>query len=117
MNHKDLEVWKKGIELVTDIYKLSNLLPDSEKYGLISQLRRAAVSIPSNIAEGAGRQSDKELIQFLYISLGSLEEIETLIIIGRNLNYFKENEIETVTQKIEHIHKLIVGLIKYLKNK
>ncbi len=117
MNHKDLDVWKEGIALVTDIYKLSNQLPDSEKYGMSSQMRRSAVSIPSNIAEGAGRYSDKELIQFLYISLGSLEELETLIIIGSNLNYFKEPDLSNIDRKIIHVRKLLIGLIKYLKNK
>jgi four helix bundle protein len=117
MNHKDLDVWKEGIELVTDIYKLTNLLPDSEKYGMASQMRRAAVSIPSNIAEGAGRNSDKELIQFLHISLGSVEELETQLIIGSNLTYFKATDLDPVFQKIIHLRKLLIGLIKYLKNK
>jgi len=117
MNHKDLDVWKEGIALVTEIYKISNFLPDSEKYGLASQMRRAAISIPSNIAEGAGRNSDKELVQFLYISLGSLEELETQLIIGTNLEFFKTNNLESIFQKIVHIRKLLIGLIKYLKNK
>lgn len=117
MNHKDLDVWKASIDLVTHIYRISGLLPDSEKYGMISQVRRAAISIPSNIAEGAGRQSDKEFIQFLYISLGSVEEIETLLIIGLNLKFFQKNDIESLNQNIEHVRKLIIGLIKYLKNK
>jgi four helix bundle protein len=117
MNHKDLDVWKEGIALVTDIYQLSIRLPDSEKYGMVSQMRRAAISIPSNIAEGAGRHSDKELIQFLYISLGSLEELETLMIIGLNLKYFQHNNLDPIYQQIIHLRKLIIGLIKYLKNK
>lgn len=117
MNHKDLDVWKEGIGLVTDIYKLTSLLPDAEKFGLASQMRRAAISIPSNIAEGAGRNSDNELIQFLYISLGSVEELETQMIIGSNLNYFKTNDLEPMFQKIIQIRKLLIGLIKYLKNK
>jgi four helix bundle protein len=117
MNHKDLDVWKEGIGLVTEIYRLTNLLPDSEKYGMASQMRRAAVSIPSNIAEGAARNSNKELIQFLYISLGSVEELETQLIIGSNLNYFKTSDIDPVFQKIFQNRKLLIGLIKYLKNK
>ena len=117
MNHKDLDVWKEGISLVTSIYQITNQLPDSEKFGLSSQMRRAAVSIPANIAEGAGRNSDKELIQFLYISLGSLEELETMIIIGSNLKYFESKKINEVEEKIVHIRKLLIGLIKYLKNK
>jgi len=117
MNHKDLEVWKEGIGLVTDIYILTNSLPDSEKYGMSSQMRRAAISIPSNIAEGAGRNSDKELIQFLYISLGSVEELETQLIIGSNLAFFKTDDLEPIFHKIIHLRKLLIGLIKYLKNK
>lgn len=117
MNHKDLDVWKEGIGLVTDIYKLTSLLPDSEKFGMASQMRRAAISIPSNIAEGAGRNSDKELIQFLYISLGSLEELETQMIIGSNLYYFKANDLDPLYLEIIHLRKLLIGLIKYLKNK
>ena len=70
MDHKDLEVWKKSMDLVVKVYQITKLFPDTEKYGLTSQMRRAAVSIPSNIAEGATRKGDKELIQFLYISIG-----------------------------------------------
>jgi four helix bundle protein len=117
MNHKDLDVWKEGISLATDIYQLTNLLPDTEKFGLSIQMRRAAVSIPANIAEGAGRNSDKELTQFLYISLGSLEELETMIIIGINLKYFQAGRLNNAEEKIIHIRKLLIGLIKYLKNK
>jgi four helix bundle protein len=117
MNHKDLEAWKEGIGLVIEVYKITKVFPDTEKFGMISQMRRAAVSIPSNIAEGSGRNSDKELIQFLYISLGSLEELETLVIIGRKLNYLNDSNLEEIPTKIKQIRKLIIGLIKYLKNK
>ena len=72
MNHKDLDVWKKSMDLVEVIYKLTQQFPDAEKFGLISQMRRAAVSIPSNLAEGVARKGDKELIHFLHIALGSL---------------------------------------------
>ena len=117
MNHKELDVWKESISLVTEIYQITNHLPDSEKFGLTSQMRRAAVSIPANIAEGAGRNSDKELIQFLYISLGSLEELETMIIICSNLTYLQSEKINNAEEKIVHIRKLLIGLIKYLKKK
>ena len=76
-NHKDLEVWKKSMDLVSNIYKITESFPNKELYGLTNQIRRAAVSIPSNIAEGAARNSKKEFIQFLYIALGSLSELET----------------------------------------
>jgi four helix bundle protein len=117
MNHKELDVWKESIKLVSELYKLTNHLPDIERFGLASQIRRAAVSVPSNIAEGAARNSDKELIQFLYISLGSLSELETLTIIGNNLKYFQALELGKLDKKIQEIKKMTIGLIKYLKNK
>ena len=77
MNHKDLDVWKKSMDLVELIYGLTSQFPSDERFGLVSQMRRAAVSIPSNISEGAARKGDKELIQFLMIAIGSLSELET----------------------------------------
>ena len=115
MDHKDLDVWKKGIDLVAAIYKVTNSFPRSEIYGLTSQLRRAAVSVPSNISEGAARNSDKEFIQFLYIALGSLSEAETQIIIAKRLSYIKIEE--KLLHEIETLRKMVTGLIKYLKNK
>jgi four helix bundle protein len=87
MDHKDLDVWKKGMELVERVYSMSRAFPDSERYGLTSQIRRAAVSIPSNIAEGAARKSDKELLQFLSIAIGSLAELETQYLIAIRLGF------------------------------
>ena len=81
-NHKDLEVWKKSMDLVSNIYKITESFPNKEIYGLTNQIRRSAVSVPSNIAEGAARSSKKEFIQFLYIALGSLAELETQMIIA-----------------------------------
>ncbi len=114
-NHKDLDVWKLSIEFVEIVYKLSASFPKDELYGLTSQIRRASVSIPSNIAEGAARQSDKEFIQFLYISLGSVSEVETQLIIAQRLGYI--NDISTVEEMMINIKKMILGLIKYLKGK
>ena len=91
MEHKDLDVWKYSMDLVEDIYKLSSKFPNDERYGLISQIRRAAISTPSNIAEGCGRKSDKELIQFISIALGSLTELETQYLIAVRLKYVEEN--------------------------
>jgi four helix bundle protein len=85
MNHKDLEVWKKSMDLVEDVYALSKFFPNDEKFGLTNQIRRASVSVPSNISEGAARKSDKEFIQFLYIALGSLSELETQYLIAVRL--------------------------------
>jgi len=85
-NHKDLDVWKQSMDLAIDVYAMTKRLPKEEIYGLISQLRRAAVSILSNIAEGAARKNKKEFIQFLHIALGSLAEVETQILIVQKLN-------------------------------
>ena len=89
--HKDLHVWQKAMDLVERVYLLTKKFPDEEKYGLISQIRRAAVSVPSNIAEGAGRNGTREFTQFLYIALGSLSELETQIDIASRLNYVQED--------------------------
>jgi four helix bundle protein len=113
--HKNLLVWKDAIELVEIIYNLSNKFPESEKFGLTSQLKRAVVSIPTNIAEGAARNTKKEFIQFLYISSGSLSEVDTLITIASNLNYIKKEEFEVITQKMDKVSALLNGLIKKLK--
>ena len=112
-NHKDLEVWKKSMDLVSNIYKITESFPNKELYGLTNQIRRAAVSIPSNIAEGAASNSKKEFIQFLYISLGSLSELETQIIIASRLEYL--NNLDTLSEDLKFVQKLINGLIYYLK--
>lgn len=115
MDHKDLEVWKKSIDTVIEIYRLSDAFPKLEIYGLTSQLRRAAVSIPSNIAEGAARGSDKEFLYFLNIASGSLAEVETQIIIAKRLGYVTTEE--QILESVKTIRKMLAGLIKYLKNK
>ena len=113
--HKDLDVWNDAMELVTNIYKLTKSFPKDELYGLISQMRRSAVSVPSNIAEGAARKNKAEFIQFLHIALGSLSELETQLIISKNLNYSKT--INGLLSKITNIRKMTFGLIKSIKNK
>ena len=115
--HKDLIVWQRSVAFVTDIYTFSKTLPEDEKFGLVSQLRRAAVSIPVNISEGAARRSAKEFIQFLYISLGSVSEVETLLLIISNLNYGQSKELLKLQDQIKEIKKMIVSLIKSLNNK
>ena len=114
MNHKDLDVWKESMLLAKDVYLLTNTFPKEELYGITSQIRRSVVSVPSNIAEGAARSSDKEFIQFLYISLGSLAEMETQLILALDLKFTNNQEFFS---KIEKIRMKILGLIKYLKNK
>jgi len=115
MNHKELNVWKESMKLVKDVYLLLSNFPQSEQYGLCSQMRRAAVSIPSNIAEGCGRNSDKELIHFCYISQGSLAELETQLLISVDLNYI-ESKNEIFNQLIT-VGKLMSGFIHYLQTK
>ncbi len=112
-SHKDIVVWQKSIELVSSIYLLTQSFPEAERFGLISQLRRASVSVPSNIAEGAARNSKKEFIQFLYISLGSLSEIETQLIIAEKLKLIDDKT--EVQESVDEIRKLILGLIRSLK--
>ena len=115
MNHKDLEVWKKAMDLVEQIYLITSTFPSSELYGLTNQLRRAAVSIPSNIAEGSARKGDKELLYFTNIATGSLAEIETQLLIGVRLKYVDEqNEI---FDKITEVRKLLLGFRNYINRK
>ena len=115
MDHKDLDVWKKGIELVEQVYSMSSAFPDSERFGLTSQIRRAAVSIPSNIAEGAARKSDKELLQFLSIAIGSLAELETQYILAIRIGFVKEDE--ALNKLITDEKKLLLGYRNYINNK
>jgi len=112
--HKDLDVWKLGMDLVEKIYLITKDFPKEEMYGLTSQMRRSAVSIPSNIAEGAARKGNKEFLQFLYIALGSLSELETQILISKRLGYLSEDSTLDLTSLIG---KKLINLIKYHKNK
>jgi four helix bundle protein len=112
--HKDLEAWKEAMALAKGIYELTKDFPKEETYGLVSQIRRAAVSIPSNLAEGAGRNSNKEFIQYLHVSLGSLAELETQLLLLRDLGY---SQSEGINERVERVRKLLLGLIKYLKGK
>ena len=117
MTHKDLIVWQKGIELVKSVYQHTQSFPKEELYGLTSQMRRCAVSIPSNIAEGCGRRSDKELIQFLYISLGSASELETQLIISKELLYLDERSFNELSDFNNVVRKLLSALLNSIKNK
>lgn len=113
MNYKKLDAWKESMKLVKLVYEITQDFPDEEKYGLVSQLRRASVSIPSNIAEGCSRSSNKEYKRFVEIALGSILELETQLIIATELNFLrKENPIFT---KTENTIKIIHGLIRFLK--
>lgn len=112
---KKLKTWQKGIKLVVDIYKTSQTFPKEELYGLTSQMRRSAISIPSNIAEGAGRNSDKDFNRFLDISLGSSFELETQVIIAKELEFLSDIEFHDLTEKIQEEQKMITGLQRSLK--
>ena len=115
MTHKDLDVWKKSIDLVVLADKICEKFPAHEKYGLISQLQRAAVSVPSNIAEGAGRNSTKEYIRFLSMAQGSLRELETQLIIADKLGYGISHQ--AIFVEIENINKMLYRLREALKKK
>ncbi|MBA7596939.1 hypothetical protein ES703_03933 [subsurface metagenome] len=113
-NFQDLRIWQKGIEVVKDIYILTKKFPKEELYGLTSQMRRSAVSIPSNIAEGFRRYHNKEYKQFLYIALGSCAELETQIIIANELTYVKDNDKKEIIEKLKYICRMTIKLIKKL---
>jgi len=114
-NHKDLDVWKKSLDLVENIYNITKDFPKEEIYALTTQMRRSVISIPSNIAEGAARNHNKEFIQFLYIALGSSTELETQVIIAERLGYLKN--VNDFFRDIESIKKMLIGLINFLKKK
>lgn len=113
MFYKDLEVWKEAIDLTILIYKITDNFPDEEKYGIISQIRRAVVAIPSNIAEGSTRMSDKDTMRFIDIAIGSLAELDTQMIIAERLNYYQG--YEKLKLKIDKVFALLRGFKNYLK--
>ena len=112
--HRDLDVWKKAIDFVTKIYLLTKSFPREEVYGITNQIRRAIVSVPSNIAEGAARNSSKEFNNFLSFALGSLSEVETQLIISKNLNYITKYNFDLNLEELITIRKMIIGLKKSL---
>lgn len=114
-SYKDLLVWQQAIELVIEIYKLTQKLPDTEKYALSSQMRRSAVSIPSNIAEGRSRSTRKDFINFLRIALGSSAELETQLIIAEKLQYFQEADFHRVSTQTSAICRMLHGMINKLE--
>jgi len=113
-NFQDLRIWQIGIEVVKDVYILTKKFPKEELYGLTSQMRQSAVSIPSNIAEGFRRYHNKEYKQFLYIALGSCAELETQIIIANELDYTNDNSKTEVIEKIKYICRMTIKLINKL---
>lgn len=114
--YKNLRVWQMAMSFTTDIYKVTSHYPQTEKYGLADQMRRAAVSIASNIAEGYGRASNQELLHFLAFSLGSSNEIDTQILISKNLGFLSDEEFTFLDMQNENINKMLRSLISTRKN-
>jgi len=115
--YQQLIAWLKAIDLVSDIYSLTSAFPRDEIYGLTSQLRRAAVSIPSNIAEGQGRATKGEFIQFLCHARGSLYEVETQVVISRNLGYLALEQQQSISEALGELGRILNGLIASLQQK
>lgn len=114
-DYKELKVWQKGIEIVDRIYRLTDRFPKSEVYGLAGQMRRAAVSIPSNIAEGFVRRGSKEHRQFLHVSLGSCAELDTQMIIANRRKYITDNDSRLLAEELNHETRMLVSLIGKLE--
>ena len=113
-NFKELNVWKKGIEIVKETYRIVRFLPSDEKFGMVFQMTRASVSIPANVAEGSSRNSDKDYARFLQIALGSAFELQTYFIIGKELGWINESELQKAEMLIEEEIKMIQAFIKKL---
>jgi four helix bundle protein len=108
--YRELKVWQKAIDLAVEVYQITEKLPKEERYGLISQINRCVVSIPSNIAEGAGRNTKKDFDNFLGISLGSSFELDTQLVISNRLGYVSSDDFEKIESELEHIQNMIAKL-------
>ena len=113
---KDLKIWQNSHYLVLEIYKILNDFPKTEEYGIKSQLKRAAVSIPTNIVEGHSRNSNKDFLRFIYISRGSLEEVKYLLFLSKELGYIKHQDYVRIEKRLSEISYMLNSFIKYLKN-
>ena len=116
-NYKDLKVWKKSYSLCLAIYQITGTFPNDEKYGLTSQARRSAVSVPSNIAEGYGRRTTADYVRMLYIAYGSLCELETQILLSGDLGYISDIELHRLTTDISEVERMLKGLTRSLEEK
>ena len=114
---EDLEVWRKGMDLVMQVYGLTKPFPSDERYGLTAQLRRAAVSIPSNIAEGRGRFGLRSFLYHLSVATGSLMELETQLRIAARLEYLKPEQARTLLEQLGEVRRLLAGLVRSLRTK
>jgi four helix bundle protein len=115
--HHDLKAWQVAMQLAKESYALTNRFPREELYGLTSQIRRSAVSVPSNVAEGSARASTKEFLQFLNIARSSLSELETQILLARDLGFVDEKQFAVISETLDHAFGILGGLINSLKNK
>jgi four helix bundle protein len=115
-NYKELNVWKRSIKLCATVYKLTANFPNEERLGLISQMRRASVSIPSNIAEGGGRRTDQEFLHFLGVAHGSICELESQLYISLELEFVNLDQIDSITAEITEIQKMLYALIQKFEN-
>ncbi|GMQ25478.1 four helix bundle protein [Algoriphagus sp. oki45] len=115
-NYKELNVWKRSIKLCATIYKLTANFPIEERFGLISQMRRASVSVPSNIAEGGGRRKDREFLQFLGVAHGSICELESQLYVSVELEFVDFEQIDSITSEITEIQKMLYALIQKFEN-
>ncbi|MBP9665109.1 MAG: four helix bundle protein [Pyrinomonadaceae bacterium] len=115
--HEKLEVWKKAVDFVVNVYKETGTFPSEEKFGLTSQIRRSAISIPANIAEGAARHSDKEFAHFVAVAQGSCSELETELLIGSRLGFLAPTVYSTLRGEADAIGRMLVGLSKHLRQK
>ena len=113
-NFKDLRIWQAGIEFVEEVYKITKVFPKEEVYGIVSQMRRSSISIPSNIAEGFMRHHNKEFKQFLFIALASSAEAETQLVISERLGYIPKSELTELLNKLEILNRMIMTLTKRL---
>ncbi len=112
---RDLLIWQKAMNLVTNTYQITEKFPKEELFGLTSQIRRSAISLPSNIAEGYGSDSNKELLRFINIAIGSLFEFQTQIEIAKNINYLNENEFKNLYEETRELEAMIISFSKRLK--
>ncbi len=115
--HERLKLWRRAVDLVVRLYALTTSFPKEERFGLTSQIRRAAVSVPANIAEGAGRQSDKEFLYFLSNAQGSASELATEILIARELGYLSQRDYAEANDELGHIGRMLVGLSQKIKTR
>jgi four helix bundle protein len=111
-SYRDLDIWKNGIEIVGGVYNVTKKFPKDETFGLAVQMRRSAVSIPSNIAEGFARQYNKEYKQFLYVALGSCSELETQIIVGAEQCYYSKESKDKLLEQLDHESRMLMNMIK-----